>query len=257
MRVAVTLSSYRLVDFVRLNLLQIGVIFPDCPVLVCDDKSDKTDEIKALAEEHGAAFYGSSIRRGHFSGDIQSAVCGLEFAQQEGAEIMLKLSQRLVPVLPKFRNFIEDPFKDPQVNIVVPGRISASQIRLPASKWFSGFGLLTCVYAIRVGSITPQQFLKNYTDAFIHGRFSANVLVEVSIGRLLATHFKNSAHVSMDLADHKPMEPFVFLRRQQCDPLAYQRVAAMHGLEGGNYDTRELAQIEARGEYLCRPILVT
>jgi hypothetical protein len=254
MNVAIALGTYRFTDFVRLNLLQLQRIWPDSPILISDDKSDQSDDIKKLAEEFGCAFSGSTIRRGHFAGDIQSAVNGLSFAEQVGADIMLKLSQRLIPVLPKFREFIEQPFEDQRIRIVVPGRISSSQIRLPQSKFFSGMGILTDVYAIRVGSISPQQFLNNYLDGMKFGRFASALLVECSIGKLLASHFNGSSYISMDLANHKPSEPMAFLRKAQADPNAYQMIASLHGLTGGNYDTREIGAIEGRG-YLCRPVL--
>lgn len=257
MNIAVVLGTFSLVNFVRLNLFRISELFPDSPCLVCDDHSSNSDQIKVLAEEFGCAFCGSSIQRGHFAGDIQAIVSGLSYAEQEDADILLKLSQRLVPVLPAFREYIETPFANERINIVVPGKISASQINYPNSKFYSGFGILTDVMAIRVGSITPEQLLKKYTDNFKYGRFSPNVLVEVFFGQLLATHFAGASFISPALANHTPMEPCAFLRKATNDPNAYKMVAQMHGLEGKDleFDTRELAEI-FRSEYLSRPCLI-
>ncbi len=255
MNIAIALGTYKLYDFVKLNLLQLQKIFPDSPIIISDDKSERSEDIKKLAEEMGCAFVESRVRRGHFAGDIQSAVAGLSYAEEVGADIMLKIGQRLVPVLPQFRDFIEKPFEDPKVNIVVPGRISAGQIRLPQSKFFGSFGVLSCVFAIRVGSISAQEFLRRYTANFKYGRFAAQNLVEVFIGELLATHFAGASHISMDLANHKPMTPMVFLRKAQADPNAYQAIASMHGLSGGHYPCDEYGVLEGRN-YLSRPCLV-
>ncbi len=256
MKIAVVLGTFSLVNFVRLNLLRLQQLFSDCPVLVADDRSENSDQIKALAEQFGCAFCGSTIQRGHFAGDMQTVIAGLSFAEQEGADILLKLSQRLVPILPVFRDYIETPFADERINIVVPGKISANQIQLPQSKFYSGFGILTDVIAIRVGSITPEQLLRKYTENFKYGRFSPNVLVEVFFGQLLATHFAKAAFVSPALANHTPMEPCAFLRKATNDPKSYEMIAKMHGLKGDElmFDTRELAHIFGK-DYLSRPCL--
>lgn len=254
MKIVIALGTYKLYDFVKLNLLQLQKIFPDASVIISDDKSERSDDIKTLAEEFGCAFCASTIRRGHFGGDVQSTVNGIAFAEQEGADIVLKLSQRLVPVLPQFREFIEKPFVDPKVNIIVPGRISQGQIRLPQSKFFGSFGVLSDVFAIRVGSISAKEFLDGYVQNMKFGRFAAQLLCEVYLGQLLATVFSNSAYISMDLANHKPSSQMVFLRKAQCDPNAYQMVANFHGLTGGHYPCEEYGVMEGRG-YLSRPCL--
>jgi hypothetical protein len=250
--IAIALGTYKLYDFVKLNLLQLQKIFPDSPIVLNDDKSERSEDIKKLAEEMGVAMSGSAIRRGHFAGDIQNYVSGLEFAQQEGADILLKLGQRFIPLLPIFRTYIEEPFLDPNIRILVPGRISAAGIRLPSSKWYSGFGILSDCVAIRVGSISPKEFLEAYTSNYKFSRFSPNLLVEVFLGQLLATVFQNSSFVSMNLANYKPGEHPAFLRKTQCDPRAYQALAETHGLTGGDYPCDEYAFLE-KGGYLCRP----
>jgi hypothetical protein len=253
-KLAIVLSTFYLVNFVKLNLFRLRELYRGCPVLVSDDRSSNSDEIKKLAEDFGCSHICSSVKRGHFAGDIQSIISGLSFAEQEGAEILMKLSQRLVPVLPVFRDYIETPFADDRINIVVPGKISANQINYPNSKFLSGMGILTDVIAIRVGSITPEQLRQKYVANFKYGRFSSNLLVEVFFGELLATHFAGASFVSPALANHKPFEPCVFLRKATNDPRAYAMVAKMHGLEGLEFDTRECGEI-FKTEYLSRPCL--
>lgn len=256
MNTAIVIGTFSLKSFIRLNILQTKSIFDSSPILLADDRSEHSDEIRRMAEEFECAYCCSKIQRGHFSGDMQAIISGLSFAEQEGADILLKLSQRLIPVLPVFREYVEKPFEDSKINIVVPGRISAGQINLPSSKFFSSFGLLTDVIAIRIGSISPQELLDKYHANFKFGRFSPNVLVEVFFGQLLATHFQNAAYVSSSLGNHNPMEPMAFLRKAQSTPNNYAHLAKLHGIENGEYDTRELSQIFGRA-YLSRPVLVT
>jgi len=254
--IAVVIGSYAQPSFLRLNLVQIKSIWPDAAILVSDDRSDKTEEIDGISKE--VAFVTSNHRRGHCAGKVQAIVSGLSFAQQEGADILLFLNQRLVPVLPEFREFIESPFTDAKTNIVVAGRATKSQIKLPASKFFNGLGLLTDVMAIRVGSISPADLLKAYTDGFKHGAFFIGLLIEPFLGKLLSSFFKDSSYVSYNLCESKAdakAQSYVFLRREQSKPESYQRLAAQHGFSG-EFDVRDWMEIEP-GSYRCRPELTT
>jgi hypothetical protein len=238
-------------DFLRLNLAQLKLIWPDAAILVSDDRSERTEEIDGISSE--VAFVTSNHRRGHCAGKVQSIVSGLSFAQQEGADILLFLNQRLVPVLPEFRELIETPFADKAVNIVVPGRSVAGKLKLPSSKYFSGLGILTDLLVIRIGSISPEQFLSGYTDGYKFGGFAIQILPEIFIGKLLGTHFGSSAFVSSALGDAK-VEKLAFLRREQGKPEDYQALAAQHGFDG-NFDCREWMELESN--YMCRPVLTT
>lgn len=255
MRIAIALGSYKLTDFVRLNLLQLRSLFgAETPILVSDDKSENTDEIRKLAEDFDCSWAESTHRRGHFGGDVQSTCNGISFAEQEGCEIVLKLSQRIVPVLPKFRELIERPFENPKINIIVPGKINSVQIRLASQKFFGSFGVLSDIFAIRVGSITAKQFLDGYVANMKLGRFHPAMLCECYLGQLLATHFNGASFVSDELANHKIDEPMCFLRKAQADPKAYQMIADFHGLKGGHYPCEDYGMMEGQN-YLSRPCL--
>jgi len=252
MNVAIVLGSYALPSFLRLNLYQIKSILPDAAILVSDDRSDKTEEIDGISKE--VAFVTSNARRGHCAGKIQAIVSGLSFAQQEGADILLFLNQRLVPALSEFREFIEGPFADKAVNIVVPGRSVAGKLKLPSSKYFSGLGILTDLLAIRIGSISAEKFLISYIEGYKWGSFAIQLLPEIFIGKLLGTHFGSSAYVSSALGDAKVANPS-FLRREQSKPEDYQALAAQHGFSG-EFDTRDWLEIEG-ANLMMRPVLTT
>jgi len=250
--VAVCIGSYRMPDFLRLNLAQLKLIWPDAAILVSDDRSDKTEEIDSIAKE--VAFVTSNARRGHCAGKVQSIVSGLSFAQQEGADILLFLNQRFVPTHLEFREFIESPFIDGKTNIVVAGRTTKSQIKLPASKYFNGLGLLTDVLAIRVGSISPADLLKAYTDGFKHGQFFIGLLIEPFLAKLLGAHFATSGYASSSLSDAKVETP-AFLRREQSKPEDYQALVAQHSFDG-SFDCRDWLEIEG-SNLMMRPVLTT
>ncbi len=252
MNIAVSLATYKLAPFVRLNLAQLKAIIPDAAVLVSDDRSDQTDEIDAISAEYDSAFVTSNARRGHCGGKIQSVVSGLSFAQQEGADILLVLNQRLVPVLPVFREYVEGPFTDLRTNIMVAGRTTKSQISLPSSKYFNGLGLLTDVLGIRVGSISPADFLKAYTDGYKHGGFFIGLLIEPFLGKLIGSYFKESTHVSYSLGDAKVIAP-AFLRREQGTSADYQALASQRGI-AGEFDCRDWLEIEPN-TLMMRPSL--
>jgi hypothetical protein len=248
---AIAIGSYFLGDFVGLNFHQCRSIFPDSPILVSDDRSTSTDSIEALVD-YSAAFVTSNHRRGACAGKIQAIVSGLSFAQQEGADILLFLNQRFVPVLPEFREFVEGPFNDSKINIVVPGRAVAGKIALPSSKYFNGLGILTDVLAIRIGAISPEQLLAAYVDGYKFGKFASQLMPEMFIGKLLGTHFKDSAYISSALGDGK-VEKRAFLRREQAAPEDYKALAEKHGFEG-QFDTRDWMEMEKN--YMCRPSLI-
>lgn len=250
MNIAVVIGSYAQPAFVRLNLAQLKSIFPDAAILVSDDRSDKTEEIDAITSE--VSFVTSNHRRGACAGKIQSIVSGLSFAQQEGADVLLFLNQRFVPVLPEFREFVETPFADKAINIVVPGRSIAGKIALPTSKYFSGLGILTDCLAIRIGAISPGQFLASYVDGYKFGRFASQILPEMFIGKLLSAHFKDGVYISSSLGDAKVAAP-TFLRREQSANADYQALAAKHDFNA-DFDCRDWYEIEGKN-YMARPVL--
>jgi len=254
-KVAIVIGSYKMPEFVWLNAIQCLTIFDDdVPLLVSDDRSDKTGEIESVIQGAFAAFTTSNVRRGHCGGVIQAFVNGLAWAEQEKCDILLKLNQRFIPVLPEFRELVEKPFEDPKINIVVPGRSVASKLKQPSSKYFAGLGILVDAVAIRVGVLSPAAFLKKYTDNFKFGTFSINLLPEIFFGQLLASTFQESTFVSSALGDGK-VEKRAFFRREQSTSEDYKALAAKHQF-GGEFDCRDWLEIEG-ANLMMRPILTT
>lgn len=255
MKWAITIGAYKLFDFVALNVCRCRVIFgDDVAILIDDDKSENSDRIREIAEKYDCSYVCSKMRRGHFSGDITTFINTLVFGKQVGCDIALKLSQRVVPVLPSFREAFEKAFANPQIQIVLPGKIGNNQIARPSARFFQLFGILTDVAAFRNGAIEPEELVSIYRERFTTGKNHADALVETLFGHLLATKFKDSAVVLPELANYQPFKPKPYLRKSQCLEREYQALADMHGLTG-SWDVRDWGLIERQG-YLCRPLCV-
>lgn len=246
------MGAFLLPSFVELNLCRCRKLFPDSPILVSDDKSDKSDEIKDLAGKHDAYYTVGTAPRGHFAGDLQCGINGIVFCEQQQCDLMLKLSMRLVPVLPKFRELIEQPFiDDPNLKILVPGRIHPGQIARTESRFFGGFGILSDVYVLRRGAISAELFKQGYEAGYVNGRHHPSNVVECYLGKLMAEKFRGQSYVCDALANHVPGSAYIFLRKHQCTSKNYEMVAAMDGLKG-EYDVSEYARMLGRN-YFSRP----
>lgn len=252
---AITIGCYKLTDFIELNVRRCRTLFgEDVPILLSDDLSPISKEIEALADRHGCDYWQEG-RRSHFSGDMQACVNSLVFAKETNADVSIKISQRLIPVLPRFREMIEESFRDPEVCIVLPGRPHINQIARPASRFYSKFGILTDVIAVRNGALIPHDLAEIYRGRFRLGVKHADCLVETTWGWVLANRFKGGQVRVLDgLANHVPFQPKVFLRKSQAMEKEYRDVAAMEGVKG-MFDIREWGRIEGK-EYKCRPSVV-
>lgn len=226
----------------------------DVPICIDDDKSDQSPKIQEIAEQYGCGYVYGEKRRGHFCGDAQTITTALAFGQQTKSDVSLKISQRLVPILPRFRECIEEAFANPAIQIVVPGRIKMNQIARPSARFFSSFGLLTDVVAFRTGAIEPEEWIAFYRERFQKSTNHADSLIEITVGHLIATKFKDAAAVLDELANYTPFKPKIFLRKSQCLEREYEQLADMHNIKG-SWSVLDWAQIEQR-DYFCRPTIV-
>lgn len=255
MTFSICIGAYKLADFVELNICRCRVIFgDDVPICIDDDKSESSGKIEAIAEKYDCYYVCSEKRRGHFAGDCQTIVNSLVFGNQIQSDISLKISQRVIPVLPRFREIFEEAFANPQIQIVVPGQIKQNQIARPAAMFFSKFGILTDVIGFRTGALDPTAFVDVYRERFQRGKNHADSLIETTIGYLIASRFKDAAVISDELANHKPFQPKIYLRKSQALEREYQQIADMHGI-AGQWDLRDWGLVE-RADYFCRPVCV-
>ncbi len=253
MNLAITIGCYKLTSFVELNILRCRRLCgPDVPILLSDDRSDASKDIQSLAEKYDCNYICPKQRRSHFSGDMQAIINSIVFAVESGRGFALKLSQRCVPVLPGFFVAMDRAFKDPEVQVCLPGRINRAQISRPGARFYARFGFLTDILAFRVGAIEPEDFLKIYRERNAHGRHPSDSFCETTIGYLLDKRFSGNRHRILDeWTNHRHGMPKLYLRKSQSPSSDYCQIAAMENLSTNvsTYDLREWREIETGGRY--------
>lgn len=190
----------------------------------------------------------------HFSGDAQALLNAIVYGRECGADISLKLSQRVIIVMPQFRVAMEKAFEDPTVQIAVPGRIPKNQISRPSARFFTRFGLLSDVIALRPSAIEPEEFLNIYRERCAAGRHPSDSFVETSLGYILDRKFPNTYRLIPEWTEHKIGSPKIFLRKSQSSASDFAQIARMEGLSGdvGMYDCREWREIEGKHGYKAK-----
>lgn len=255
MTIAITIGAYRLTNFCKLNILRCRRIWgAEVPILISDDRSSESTLMKELADELECDYVCPDKRRSHFSGDFQTVLNSIQFAVEIGADVALKLSQRMIPVLPEFRTTMEDAFTDERCQVVLPGQLNPQQIARPGARFYRKFGLLTDAVALQSDAISPEELLDVYRErcraadgkrAPISDSFS-----ETTFGHLLERKFPGPKHKLLDAwTHHQSGKPKLYLRKSQSSASDYAQVAAMEGLNISDFDLREWISIEGRHGY--------
>jgi hypothetical protein len=242
---AFTISSYRLTSFVQLGLAQFRQLSPESPLLVSDDRSHESDEIKRISEQYGANYKCSRVRRSHFGGDFQGLVNALAFAEAAGADVGIKVSQRFIFRRPESIEVIKRAFADPNICVATPGQPAKGGA-------FAKFTTLSDIVAIRVGSITPEDLLQMYRGRLIREKVPWASFIECAVDDLHHSKFPGRTVKMPELTN--PVGDPIYLRRYQATEQQYRNLALTHGLNG-IYPTNEWGQIEGR-RYMCRPVVV-
>lgn len=251
MTVAITIGAYRLVDFLRLNILRCRRIFGnDVAILLSDDRSNESQSIADLAADLSCDYVVSEKRRSHFSGDMSVFVNGLVYGRETGAAVVLKLSQRFIVVLPEFKEVLERAFNDPNCQVALPGRIPANQISRPGAVFYKRFGLLTDCVAFRPKCMEPEELISFYRDRCKDGRKPHDSFSECTWGALLDSKFPHSHKIVPEWTAHRPGKAKIYLRKSQSSESDYKQVAMMESVESPTgWNLLEWRQIESRGEY--------
>lgn len=224
------------------------------PILISDDKSPESDAMRKMADDEGVDYVCSDRRRSHFSGDWQAFINSLVYAEQEGGEVAVKISQRVIPVLPEFWDPVLQHFKSPDVHVIAPGRLNKNQIARPTAGFYLKFGVLTDLVAMRVGKVLPSEIAEFYRARVVGNDHRHASLVELTWGQLLGSRFRDNHRLVPEWTNHEPFKPKLFLRKSQSTAAEYAQLAGMEGLKG-NYDLREWIQIEGRS-YVPKPHIV-
>lgn len=259
MTIAIVIGAYRLRAFCELNVRACRRLWPDARVLISDDRSDDSPSIEAMADNEGVSYVCSESRRSHASGDIQSFINGQVFAEQVRADVILKLSQRLIPVKPRFRELVEDPFRDPEVWLAFAPPLSGKMsVARQSAVFYIGMPILCDIVAWRPDRCSAKVILEAYRESAVragnrdtHAKarelFSENTWI-----RLVDTHFKGHAMTVPEFTNPKPFHQKIFLRKAQASEGEYKTLAEELGVEG-EFPILEWKQIEKPHEYMCLP----
>lgn len=253
MKLAFTLSTYRLCDFVRLGLRQLQTLAQDDPILVSDDDSPESHIIEKMAKDAGVSYKCTRIRKGHFAGDMQSLVNSIVFAEATGADVAVKVSQRFVFRTPESIEVIRRTFSDPNICAATPGqpKFIISQNN-KAANGFGAFGILSDVVAIRTGSISAADFLAMYRDRCLTQKVPWASFIECAVDDLHSKKFPGRTAKLQELTD--PSSDQIYLRRYQAVENDYRELAKTHGFNG-MYPLTEWSNLE-RAKYLCKPKVI-
>lgn len=251
-KLAFTISSYRLSDFVKLGLKQLQKLSPESPILVSDDRGPESDMIRQLAEEHGVAYRGSTKRRGHFASDYLSIMNSVAFAEAAGADVAIKVSQRFIFRKPESIDVIHKVFSDLNIMAATPGQPRVMPGKGKAANGFGNFTILSDVVMIRVGAITPEELLIMYRSRILREKTNWKTFIEGAVDELHHNKFPGRTAKIQELTN--PTEDPIYLRRYQAKEQQYRDLALSNGFEGV-FPLCEWAQIEQRN-YLCKPVCV-
>lgn len=95
---ALVIGTFAAVPYVHLHLESRKRYYPSVPLLVHDDCSHKSEQLKELCDEYGVEFVSSSSRSIQSLGDIRAFLSGLKWAKSIGSKILVKMSRRFIPV---------------------------------------------------------------------------------------------------------------------------------------------------------------
>lgn len=251
MTFAATVSSYQLVDFVELNVLALRRVFGDIPILISDDWSDKSVEIRDLATRLGTHHLCSDSHRGHFAGDACSCCNALAFAEAEGADVCVKVSQRFVLCAPAAREILERYFADPEIHLVLPGRVAPGTIKRAESRFFSNLSTQSDLVCVRTGKLRPNTLKELYESRVRAKQSRHDSLIEALWGFIMDVTLAGHASQAPEFTHPYPGRPPIYLRRCQAEPAHYQALAQELGMTSFNVLLQEWRALAGQ---LYRPV---
>jgi len=98
--VGLVIGTFAAVPYIHAQLESRRRFHPEMPCLVVDDGSDKGEELRALCVRYGAELIVRPRRLNHARGDMDTFVQGHAWADARGVRLLVKFSQRWLPVAP-------------------------------------------------------------------------------------------------------------------------------------------------------------
>lgn len=252
MRIAYTISAYRLFNFIKLGVLQLRRLDPEAPILISDDPGPESPGIEQFAKDHGCVYLGARERRGHFGGDFQSLVNAVEFAEANECQVGMKISQRFVFRKIEGLDAFRKSFSDPALMAATPGRPSVTTAHTRDTHGFGAFGTLSDVVAIRVGGISGDGLVQLYRARLHREKVPWASFIECLVDELHSNVFPGRTVKLPEWTN--PTEDAIYLRRYQANEKQYRELAKTHGFDG-QFPLHEWAYLERSG-YLCKPVVI-
>lgn len=251
MKFAVAIGTYSLLNFIELNILTCRHVFGEStPIILSDGHCDQSPQVEALAEQYGCAYVGERINRGHFVGCAQNAVVAAAFAQHVGADIAVKINQRLILLSPEIPDIVSDVFKDGSIDIALPG--SPKLESLMTSKFFAKFSYLVDVIFMRSSSFDPDWIKHSYESQWKNGSRHIDSYTEMYWANVCKSKCDGRTR-KLDFLTNHGERPFKYLRKVQNSNEDYVQVARNMGMDGfPAFATAEWQQLR-QGSYMPLP----
>jgi hypothetical protein len=241
MKFAVSLGTFDLVNFAKLNLAYLRHVFgDDTPIICYDGKSANSEAMRELAEEYGAAYFTERENRLHFAGCQQNSVTAV------------KINQRLILLDKSIPDRVREVFSGRVTALAMPGQCSEASIIQEGSKFHSRFKVMPDCIFMRASAFDPVQMSKSYEDQWKSGTRKMDTLTETWWANRVHGEYRDR-HVTLPwLTEHTPGQPFLYLRKIQNQPTDFAEAARRIGIPVSGYQTVEWQEM-GRGKYRPTP----
>lgn len=244
MQYAACIGSAGLAHFTELNICLMQACFgKETPIVVRDDRSTESHLVEQVAAKHDCYYACNDTPLGHFAGDIQAFIDALALAEQVGADVAIKISQRAMVSHPGIRAVVEHYFeRNPDIDVLMPGRPNARKIR-EGHKQFARFPCLTDIVFMRASKIQPAMIKEQYEDQVRNGQRYHDSFVEVFWDKMRNQHLGGRVLTIPEITDHEQGRPCFYLRRYQNRPEEYESRARRFGIAEGPWVLGERAKM--------------
>lgn len=231
----------------RLNVTYARRIFGDSPVCIYDSPSEHNAEIKAIADEHGCAYFCERVNRGHFSGDLMACSTAIAFAKQHGCDIGVKINQRTILLSPEIPGLIAKEFENLNVTLLSPDRYPEASIIHPESKFHHRFPAAVDLMCFRAKDWDAQGIADDYSH-----HWKTDPSKYACYSEVFWAHYTKDFGPDHSkprwITEHTAGRPFMYLRKIQNTEADYSRAAIDAGLPVGGYKTAEWSALKP-GQY--------
>ncbi|MBI2968498.1 MAG: hypothetical protein HYY40_11900 [Bacteroidetes bacterium] len=194
LKIGLVIGTYSAVPYIHLHLESRKRNYPEIPILVHDDCSHNKQKLIELCKEYGADFVSTTQRSVPTLGDISAFVRGLEWANKQGFDVLVKMSRRFVP---------KSGWTAELINLVQTGHHTFSNVTRSFNFGFRteciGMKVKDWLQDIAINNLTKT--LNNNVEVFVEGHIH-NIARELN--KL------NKKAQSWDIVNNRPPEANAF-----------------------------------------------